>query len=153
MKLQRTASCFAALAIGIGQMYLLVFCWAYIAIYNPLPSWLIAHGILGTSLKSLLFVTDFVLSVCLSFPAAYCLIRLRPRNLALYLGLAIVPEFLWQNRLFLGGEPMPLDFSAFLPGMLSELLVLPVAVFVLLRTGASVTPNNSFKPKPLRGSA
>jgi hypothetical protein len=153
MKLQTTASCFTALAIGIVQMYLLVFCWAYIAIYNPLPSSLIAHGVHGTSLQSLLFVIDFLLSLCLSLPAAYCLIRLRPRNLALYLGLAIVPAVLWQNRLLLGGEPMPLGFSAFLPGLLSELLVLPAAVFVLLRTRASVTPNNSFKPKPLRGSA
>ena len=153
MKLQRTASCFAALAIGIVQMYLIVFCWAYIAIYNPLPTWLIAHGIHGASLKSLLFVTDFVLSLCLSLPAAYCLIRLRPRNLALHLGLAIIPALLWQYRLLLGGEPMPLDFSAFLPGILSEILVLPVAVFILLRIRASVTPNNSFKPKPLRGSA
>ena len=153
MKLQRAASCFAALATGIVQMYLLAFCWAYIAIYNPLPSWLIAHGVHGVSLKSLLFLTDFVLSLCLSLPAAYCLIRLRPRNLALYLALAVIPAFLWQNRLLLGGEPMPLDFSAFLPGILAELLVLPVAVFVLLRARASVTPNNSFKPKPLRGSA
>ena len=118
-----------------------------------LPSWLIGHGVLGVRLKSLLAVTDFVLSVCLSLPAAYCLIRLRPRNLVLYLGLALIPAFLWQNRLILSGESMGLAFSAFLPGILSELLVLPVAVFVLLRARASVTPNNSFKPKPLRGSA
>jgi hypothetical protein len=153
MKLAKTASSCAAVAIGVAQMYLLLFCWAYIAANSPLSSWLIAHGVLGFGLSALLWISDFTVSVCLCLPAAYLLLRLRPRNLWWHLALAVIPAFLWQSRLLLSGLPLALSFTTFLPGMLSQLLMLPTAVFVLLRITASVAPNNSFKPKPLRGSA
>ena len=153
MLLGRTASACAALAIGIAQMYLLLFSWAYLEAHTSLPSWLLTHGVRGFWFFATLRVFDITWNVCLCLPAAYLLLRLRPRNLWLYLALAVIPAFLWQNRVLLSGEPIALGFTAFLPGMLYELLMLPAAVFVLARVKASVTPNNSFKPKPLRGSA
>ena len=153
MKLDKVAASFAAVAIGIAQMYLLLFCWTYIAVNSPLPSWRIAHGILGFGLSALLWVADFTVSVGLCLPAAYVLLRLRPRTLWWHLTLAVIPAFLWQYRLLLSGQPQALSFTAFLPGMISQALMLPAAVFVLLCITASVAPNNSFKPKPLRGSA
>ncbi len=152
MKLDRTAAVFAALAIGVAQMYLLAVCWSYIAIHNPLPSWLIGQGVRGIGFKASLFVTDFAISVLLCIPAAALILRLRPRNLFFHLLLAIIPPLLWQNRLLLGGEPTPVSFTNYLPGLLSELFVLPIAVLILLRIKASVAPNNSFKPNLLRST-
>ena len=153
MTRSKAAAAIAALAIGIAQMYLLTFCWNYIAVYNPLPSWLIGHGVIGSGLKVSLFATDFCLSVLLCIPAAALLLHIRPRHLQLHLPLAVIPACLWQYRLLLSGVAAPVGFTSYLPGMLSQLLVLPVAVGVLLVIRASVAPNNSFKPKPHRGSA
>jgi hypothetical protein len=153
MKLEKTAGSCAAFAIGIAQMYLLLFSWAYVAANSPLPSWLIARGVRGFGLSALLWITDFIISVCFCLPAAYLLLKLRPRNLWWHLTLAVIPAFLWQYRLLLSGQPLALSFTSFVPGMFSQLLMLPTAVFVLSHLATSVRPNNSFKPKPLRGSA
>jgi hypothetical protein len=153
MKIGKVSAALAAFAIGICQMYLLLFCWMYIQLYSPVLPWLIGHGVVGVGLRLLLFVTDSILSIVLSIPAAALLLWLRPRNLWLHLPLAVLPSFLWQNRLLLSGISAPIGFAKFLPGILSELFVLPVAVFVLLRISAPVSPNKSFKPNPLRGSA
>ena len=148
-----TTSVAAALVIGIVQAYLLILCWAYIAMYTPLPQWLIAHGVTGTSLRAVLFATDFSISVLLSIPAAFLLCVLQPRQLVLYLLLAVVPGFLWQYSNLLEDTSVLNDWQLFLPGALSFVLALPVAAFIAQRTKPWVAPNNSFKPKPLRGSA
>jgi len=95
MKLPRLAtSIAAALLIGIVQTYLLVLCWAYIAMYTPLPQWLLGQGVSGPAFRAVVFATDFVISVLLSVPAAFLLCKLRPRKLFVYLVLAVIPGFL-----------------------------------------------------------
>ena len=148
-----TASVAAALLIGIVQTYLLVLCWAYIAMYTPLPQWLIAQGATGATLRAVLFATDFSISVLLSAPAAFLLCVLQPRKLLLYLLLAVLPGFVWQYSNVLGDTTLLKDWRLFLPGALSALLALPVAALIVQRAKPRVAPNNSFKPKPLRGSA
>lgn len=154
MKLQTlTTSIPAALLIGIAQTYLLVLCWAYIAMHTPLPQWLVGQGVTGTAFRGALFAADFIVSVLLSLPAAFLLCKLRPRKLALYLVLAVLPGFLWQYRTVLGDGTSLRDWALYLPGAFSALFMLPVAAFIMRRANPSGAPNNSFKPKPLPGSA
>jgi hypothetical protein len=151
MKLNASkASIPAALLIGGVQTYLMVLCWAYIAMYTPLPHWLIGQGMTGTAFLAVLFAADFIVSVLLSFPAAFLLCKLRPRNLPLYLALAVVPGFLWQYQTVLVGGASLQDWLRYLPGALSTLFALPVAALVLQKSGASGGSANAFKSRPLQ---
>ncbi|WP_457098136.1 hypothetical protein [Lysobacter sp. P5_B9] len=154
MRLQTlSTSAAVALLVGLAQHFVLLFCWAYIAAYSPLPRWLVELGLRGSAFRAILLPADFITSVVISLPAAYALLKLRPNKLWLYLLFAVIPSFVWQN-FGLIGDPMLGQF----PGMIAldwaaELFALPVAALILgfaLNRGAS---NNSFKPKPLRGSA
>jgi hypothetical protein len=129
-------SCTVAILIGLIQAILLTYCWAYIATYNPLPVWLVHSHISGTLNYIIVGFGDFAINVLLCLPAAYAICKLRPRKLGVYVPLAIVPVFLWQYWPVLGpviGE----SWSAYIPGALSVLLMLPVAVLFLRRVTAS----------------
>ena len=130
-------SCAVAVLIGVIQAVLLTYCWIYIAIYNPLPLWLVHSHITGVPNRVLVGIVDFVINVLLCLPAAYAICKLRPRKLSVYVPLAVVPVFLWAYWPVLG--PLPIEpWSAYIPGALSVLLMLPVAVFLLRRITASV---------------
>ena len=147
MKLQGISiSISAAILIGLAQTFLVTWCWAYIGMYTPLPRWLIEQGITGSSLRAILFVSGFVVSVLLCVPAALLLYRLRPKKLWLYLALAVLPGFLWEYRIVLGDSTLHRHWDLFLPGALATLFMLPVAAFVVQRAMSRSAPNNSFKP-------
>ena len=128
----------ASLAIGIAQTALLVYCWVYIAIYNPVPHWLTALGLHGMAHRTVLFSLDFLVSVILCLPAAYLLCLLRPRKRLLYLAAAVVPGFIWQYSLFFQDPAAFRDFGQFVPGILASLLMLPAAVLVITRISRPV---------------
>ena len=154
MKLQTLpVSAAAAFVLGLAQSYFLLLCWAYIAVHTPLPRWLIDLGLRGDAFRAVLLPVDFLTSVVISLPAAFALVKLRPARLALYLPLAVVPSFVWLN-LGLIGDPMLGQFAGpVVLGWLPELFALPVAVWIVCLVPGRGAPNNSFKPKPLRGSA
>ena len=150
MKLQGvTTSIVAALLIGMAHTYLIILCWAYIAMYTPLTQWLIGQGMSGSGFRIVLFATDFIISVLLSLPAALFICKLRPRKLFVYLALAVLPGFFWQYSNVLGDLRLLQDWR-YLPGALSALFMLPVAVFIVQHITAGPAPNNSFKPNLLR---
>lgn len=154
MKLNASkASISAALLIGGAQTCLMVLCWAYIAMYTPLPPWLIGRGVTGTAFLAISFAADFTVSVLLSFPAAFLLCRLGPRNLSLYLLLAVVPGFLWQYQTVLAGSASLQDWLRYLPGALSTLLTLPVAALILQKSGISGGSDHAVKSRPLQHPA
>ncbi|WP_457095883.1 hypothetical protein [Lysobacter sp. P5_B9] len=138
-----------AVLVGLAQAYFLLLCWAYIGAYSPLPRWLIGLGLHGPSLRAVVLVIDFLTSVILCIPAALVLLRLRPAKIWLYLALAVVPSFVWLNYHLVGTS----NLGGFVLGWLPELLALPGAAWLLHFLGISGASNNSFKPKPLRGSA
>ena len=124
---------FAAALIGIVQLYVLLYCWNYVAVYSPIPRLLLSLGARGLPLRVLLFVLDFVVSVALCLPAAFALCQLRPRRLFVYLTVAVVPGFLWQYALFFQNPPAFQEFGQFVPGIVSALLMLPVATALASR--------------------
>ena len=138
-----------AVAVGIAQTYFLLFCWAYIGAYSPLLGWLAGLGLNGSAIRAAVFPFDFFTSVALCIPAALVLLRLRPAKIWLYLALAVIPSFIWLNRQLVGGP----NLGDFVLGWLPELFALPAAAWLVHFIGKRGAPNNSFKPKPLRGSA
>ena len=121
-----------AVLIGALQTILLTYCWVYIPTYNPLPLWLVHSHITGVPNHVAVGAGDFVINVLLCLPAAYAIRKLRPRNLSVYVPLAVAPIFLWAFWPVLG----PWLWSD-TPGAFSALLMLPVAVFLLRRVAAS----------------
>jgi hypothetical protein len=153
MKQTFVVSAAFALLIGIVQMYLLTFSWAYIAIYSPLTHWLIELGLRGFAFRAVLFPLDFVTNVLLCLPAAFVIYKLRPRHLLAYLAVAVLPVFLWQNRILLGDATFVQSWALYAPGWVYELLPLPVAALIIRTLTTRQEPNNSFKPNPLRSSS
>ena len=143
------ASAAIAVAVGLAQTYFLLFCWAYIGAYSPILGWLAGLGLHGSAIRAAIFPFDFLTSVVLCIPAALVLLRLRPARLWLYLVLAVIPSFIWLNRQLVGAS----DLGGFVLGWLPELFALPAAAWLVHFIGKRGAPNNSFKPKPLRGSA
>jgi len=131
-----------ALLMGTVHTHLFIMCWAYIAVYTPLPLWLVTLGVTGFSWRLVLFVTDLLVGILLCLPAAYLLCRLRPPKLALYLALAVLPGFLWQYRGLATAAPS-LDWFSYVPGMLLALASLPIAALVVQWTFRPGAPNNS----------
>jgi hypothetical protein len=125
-------------AVGLIQYNTLVFCWGYIAMYSPLPQWLLSVGLSGAGLRLALVPIDFLVSVILSLPAAFLLTKLRPRFSWWLLLVAVVPPFIWANRTLFGSGGLR-DYLLS-GGWLSELFALIIAVVLLglLRRNRSV---------------
>lgn len=141
------ASAVLATFLGIAQCYFLLFCWAYIAAYSPLPRWLIDLGLHGKTFRAVLFPLDFFTSVVLSLPAAFALLQLRPSKPWLYLLLAVVPGFVWLN-LGLIGSPRLTPFAGSIAlGWLPELFALPAAAWFIRAMFKSGAPDNSSRSK------
>jgi hypothetical protein len=143
------ASAAISVAVGLAQMYLLLFCWAYIGAYSPMLGWLSSLGLHGSAVRAAIFPFDLLASIVLCIPAALVLLRLRPAKIWLYLTLAVVPSFMWLNRQLVGAP----NLGDFVLGWLPELLALPAATWLVRFVGKRGAPNNSFKPKPLPGLA
>ncbi len=120
-----------ALLIGAANTFAVQWVWAYIAMYTPLPAWLLEQGLRGSPYYSALFVADFVVNLALCAPAAFLLSRLRPLKLWLYLFVAIVPGLLWTYRLVLRESLMLLDYVVYMPGLALSVLPLVVSAFVM----------------------
>jgi hypothetical protein len=120
-----------AVVIGLAQLFLFNWCWAYIAAYSPLPGYVLEAGLRGAPFHLLFFVFDLAVSVALCLPAAYALCKLRPSKLWVYLPFAIIPGLIWEYRLVFTSPSSFANWTLFLPGLFSAIFVLPIAVLVL----------------------
>ena len=140
----------AALLVGIVQTYFLLWSWALLGSRTPLPRWLFDAGLRGKAFYGTASLVDLFTTVVLCLPAAYALVKLRPKRIWLYLTLAVMPSFFWLNRGLPGASFHPPLWQLLL-SLLPELVALPLAVWVVRAAGGA--SNKSFKPNPLRGSA
>jgi hypothetical protein len=150
-KISLFLSSIAAMALGWAFPYLQLYAMQYVTIWTPFPRLLHGAGLSGSQFTWALFPIDFLTWVLIALPIAFVLTRLRPTRPAWYTALATLPFFIAVNiRLLVDGT---LHLSGLSVRMwLGWLLVLPCAVLIV-HWLARVRPNNSFKPKPLRGSA
>ncbi len=136
-------------------MWLITFCWAFIAAYTPIPYWLVDLGVTGTPHRVILHLLDLPINILLCLPAAYLICKLRPQKLVLYTSLAILPAFLWMNRLLII-DPERLNLFVpwynYVPGWVFGLVSIPLAVFIVDRI---TNRSSSFRPSAStgRGSA
>ncbi len=141
----------ASILIGFLQMFLLSLIWAFMAANTPHMFWLIDMGLTGSALQAALYPIDFVVNVLLCIPAAYLICKLRPKRLSLYTLLAVIPVFLWRNRLFII-EPERLGqfipWYSYVPGWITELTIIPLAVLIVHRLTMRSTRTPA-KPAPV----
>lgn len=121
--------------------------WMYIAVHNPLPHWLIVHGLKGNVLRTVLFIHDTLFNVILCLPAAFALRRLRPHKPLAYPIMATLTGVIWENRMLFEHQALPsLDYGMFVYGMVLTLVMLPMASIVLgllnrrTRDGQNLSP-------------
>lgn len=137
-----------ALAIGVIHAILLTMVWALALVYiSPIP-FLADLGLSRISIHTVVWIKDMLINILLSFPAAFLITRLRPRNLPLYVFVAVIPMFMWQYRGVFIAEASPIaNWIAYFPGMAMTLLMLPLALAVLAWFSNTRGPNNVFKRK------
>ena len=135
-----------AALIGIVQAVVLVWVWANLVAHSPVASWLLGAGLRGTAFQAAAFLTDFITNIALSLPAAGAILMLRPRKLWLYLAVAIVPMFIWQNAGLIGSHNLMPFHGGLALSLGMQLSALPVACLLLVRVIKPQAPNNSFKP-------
>jgi hypothetical protein len=145
VKRQLLISAAAAILLGIAQWYFLAFCWAYISAYSPVAAWLASSGSLGGALPAVLWLVDLLVSILLSLPVAFVLLKLRPRKLWLFLPLVVVPGFLWLNRGVIAGPYFGQFAWSFAAAWVQKLLAVPLAVWLLRVITGGGAPDFFFK--------
>jgi hypothetical protein len=123
----------ASAVIGFIQWrWVLANGWMYIAAYNPLPHWLIVHGVRGNGFRTVFFIHDTIINVILCLPAALALRRLRPHKPLTYPTVAALTGFIWEYRMLFEHPAIPsLNDGVFVYGMILTLVILPIASIVL----------------------
>jgi hypothetical protein len=146
MRLQTTAiSASIAIFVGIAQCYFLLLCWGYIGAYSPLVHWLLGLGLRGLAIRATVFPIDFLTSVIISLPAAFVLLKLRPRKMWIYLLLAVIPGVVWHNWDLVGNSLVTQFAGSFALGWLPQLFALPAAAWILRFISRPGSPNKSFE--------
>jgi hypothetical protein len=92
-----------------------------------------------------LWLVDLLVSILLSLPVAFVLLKLRPRKLWLFLPLAVVPGFLWLNRGVIASPYLGQFAWPFAAAWVQQLLAVPLAVWLLRVITGGGAPNISFK--------
>lgn len=90
MKTDTASSAIAALALGAVQALALIWCWAYIAAFNPLTLWLLKAGLRGRGFLAAVTAMDFLINLLLLLPAAWLLLLLGRRLLRFHTMLAML---------------------------------------------------------------
>ena len=148
---ERIAYGFGSLAAGLLYWWLLTFFWAHWVAVNPIATALLQPGNVQPYYRWVLYPTDWLASVIVSVPFAVALVWLARRHLWLCVAVASASCLLTVDWTGLANPPSLL--LAVARGVLLQLTFLPAAVWLVLLIKRRFAPNNSFKPKPLRGSA
>ena len=126
----KSISIFGAFIVGVVQQFFLSMSWTILGTW-PLRA-ILSLGPSPGAFRVVTTVSDVIINLVLSLPAAYVLCSLRPKNLLpLYLALAVIPVFVWNYRLVFTDPDSFADWAAFLPGIVISLVVLPIAALLM----------------------
>ena len=126
----------------------LIWCWAKIARYGLFAEPAIRAGLRGDSLYAVLTPIDFATSVVLFLPGAWLLWKLGKDSAFAHIAFALIAFFVVSSAL-IGLPVLTLGLWPALSTVLSY-VALPVAVMIVAWLHRRA-PNNSFKPRSLRG--
>jgi hypothetical protein len=148
--MSRLATAVLSIAVGALLALALIWVWTRIAASNPLPALFAKSGLRGVGFQAAVAATDFLINMVLCLPAALALWLMDPRRALVNTALAVVACAVCGAIAV--GFPMfsygPIIWVTYLLLVAS----LPIDVWLLSKLSRNA-PNNSFKPKPLRGSA
>ena len=139
-----------ALFVAAAYAPCLMWLWAQVAGHGLIFDPLYASGLRGGQLRASIVVADFFASFVMLLPVAFVLRSLGLARLVIHTVLAVLAMFVASS--FIGGLPLWPTSWQVLVANISPYAALFAAVWLLSSFGGH-TPNNSFKPNPLRGSA
>jgi len=120
----------AVISAMLGMLHALLLgdAWNHLVLINPMPHWLITHGVAGKVLRWLLFSQDAIINALLCLPLAFALRLLRPFHPWSYLVVAMLAEQAWAVRyMFVNPLPQGLGYGSFLSGLLTSAVALALA--------------------------
>jgi hypothetical protein len=120
--------------------------------FHPIPHLFAGIGVPRSAYAWALFPFDFLLYVIVCTPFAFLITKLRPVALAWYAAVAVVPCYVALLLAYYNVGQLKFDSGA-IRDAIFLLFALPMAMLLIRWLSGIGRPNNSFKPKPLRGSA
>ena len=126
--------------IGSALALILVWCWPYIAVYNPLPPLLLGTGLRGSAFLASMIAADFLINLCLYLPAAWALYNLGRKYVRSNTLLALV-AYVIVGWISVGLPLFSYGTKIVIPYIL-QLAALPVAVWLVSKFTRDA-PNNS----------
>lgn len=120
----------AAMLAGLLMYLLFHSVWHIPGLAAGIATFAMVLGPDEVSTQALLMFATFVIYCFLAFPTALILSRLSPRNIALYVSLAVIPGLLWELRFLVVGSTSS-GFAPVAMGVATIALALPVALLVL----------------------
>jgi hypothetical protein len=154
MQLNRKTVAFVAstLVAGIAGWYLPLL-QTYISIFvipfHPIPHLFASIGVPRSAYAWALFPFDFFLYVT---PVAFLITKLRPASQTWYAAVAVLPFYVGLLLAYYNADQLRFG-SSVIREAIFYLFALPLAMLLVRWLGSIGRPNNSFTPKPLRGSA
>jgi hypothetical protein len=122
----------AAVAAEFGVIHFLLtpMAWRYIP-NNPFTQWLF-HTLPGTGwFYPIIRIQDLLISIVLALPLAAIIYYLRPKQYYLYLAIALLPSFLWNNSVWLGHPYFGDHWGSIVLGWGVELSSIPIALLLI----------------------
>ncbi|MDR3447604.1 hypothetical protein [Dyella sp.] len=114
--------------LGFIHVVTLGYVWSHLVQVNPIPHWLITHGVTGNSLHGLLFTQDVIINVILCLPIVLVLRLLRPFHPWAYLATALLVAEAWTYRsIFTNPLPQGLGYGIYLSGLLMTVVAFVIA--------------------------
>ena len=141
---RQIVSTLIACLLGVAQPYVFLVSWPYVTAYDPVPAQLLELGLRGNTLYVACYLFDLMINTLLAVPVALVLVALRPQKTWFYAGVCFSAALVWLRTVF---------DASFLWQSLSPLLGIPLSTWAVSFWRSKPAPNNSFKPKPLQGSA
>ena len=124
-----------------GAIYFLLLgqAWTYIARYLHTTTWLAVKFQHAEWLYVVLFLHDFLLNIVLAIPLALFICTLRPKSYLSYLVVAILPSVFWGHKHWLFDVDLNSYWLLMVPGLITELFCIPIALIVILRFKYNLT--------------
>jgi len=125
------------LSIGLATIFgavhfiLLGIAWTYIAQHTPLIDWFIENEEMAEWFRVIGIIHDFLLNIILGLPLAILIYLLRPKNYFLYLGLALLPSFIWTHSVWLNDADFIQHWPFIVSGWTMELFCVPIALMII----------------------
>jgi hypothetical protein len=123
------AAMVVSVVVGVAQAQLRAHIWSHIASTNPIPYWVLKHGVRGDFFFALMFIQDVIINATLLLPVALVLRLLTPSRIWTYLAIACLAGFAWEYRDIFNQPALPpgVGLAFYVKGYAQGLLITIIA--------------------------